>query len=161
MTSPAPQGTTPIRKSVSVPLTPGEAFTLWTEKMDRWWPLDTKGVSVGRGLDPSTVIRVEPRVGGQVVEELANGEDAVWGDILIWEPGQRFRMSWYPGRAADMPTEVEVTFTAENSGTRVDLVHSGFDAYASGAEVKSMYNDGWDVLVGRLFAEAALAHAPA
>lgn len=153
--------TDPIRKSVEVPLSPLDAFTLWTEKMDSWWPLATKGVCVGRGLPPSTVLRVEPRVGGQVVEELANGEDAVWGEILTWEPGVRFRMTWHPGKAAEMPTEVDVTFTDAVGGTRVDLVHAGFDAYDEGAEVKAMYSDGWEMLVGTLFARAAGGRVPA
>lgn len=146
----------PIRKSVEVPLSPDEAFTLFTEKMDTWWPLADKGVSVSRGLPPSKRLRVEPREGGQVVEELANGEDAPWGTILTWEPGRRFRMTWQPGKAADMPTEVEVTFAVAGNGCRVDLTHGGFDAYAGVAEVKAMYSDGWEVLVGTLFARAAL-----
>ncbi|MEM8592452.1 MAG: SRPBCC domain-containing protein [Pseudomonadota bacterium] len=147
--------TAPIRKSVEVPLSSKEAFTLFTEKMDTWWPLDRKGVSVGMGLPPSKEIRVDAREGGKVVEILDTQEEALWGEILEWSPGERFRMTWQPGRAADMPTEVEVTFTPVGNGCRVELVHSGFEAYAQGGEIKAMYSDGWDELVGTLYASAA------
>ena len=147
--------TAPIRKSVSVPLSPEAAFTLFTEKMDSWWPLDQKSVSVGKGLPPSRVLRVDPHPGGQVTEVMVNGEEEVWGEILDWVPGARFRMTWRPGRAAATPTEVDVTFSADAIGCRVVLVHSGFDAHANGAELKAMYSDGWEALVRTLFARAA------
>ena len=145
----------PIKKTVEVPLAPKDAFTLFTEKMDTWWPLETKGVSVSRGLPPSSEIRIEAREGGRVVEILANEEEALWGEILEWAPGERFRMTWCPGRTADMPTEVAVTFVEIGNGTRVELVHSGFEAYAGGAEIKGMYSDGWEMLMATLFARAA------
>ena len=153
--------TAPIRKSVTVPLSPDDAFTLWTQKMDTWWPLDRKSVSLGRGLPPSKILRVTPEVGGQVVEVMTNGEEALWGTILIWEPGARLRMTWVPGRTADQPTEVTITFTADGDGCRVDLVHEGFDAYDNGAELREMYSDGWDELVGTIFARAAGCDVPA
>ncbi|MEM1374322.1 MAG: SRPBCC domain-containing protein [Pseudomonadota bacterium] len=147
--------TDPIRKSVDVPLSPDDAFTLFTKKIDTWWPLETKGVSVSRGLPASKEIRVEGHEGGKVVEILSTGEEALWGRILEWTPGRSFRMTWQPGRTADLPTEVEVTFTPIGNGCRVELVHSGFDAYENGADIRTMYNDGWGVLVGTLFARAA------
>ncbi|MEM6275565.1 MAG: SRPBCC domain-containing protein, partial [Pseudomonadota bacterium] len=107
-------------------------------------------------LPPSTEIRVDAREGGRVVEILANEEEALWGEILEWSPGRRFRMTWQPGRSADMPTEVDVTFTPLGNGCRVELVHMGFEAYDNGAEIKAMYDDGWALLVGTLYAQAAL-----
>ena len=151
--------TTPIRKSVEVPLSAEKAFDLFTTRMDTWWPLEQKGVAIGRGLPPSKEIRVEPREGGTVTEMMEGDEEALWGTILTWEPGARFRMTWCPGRSADMPTEVDVTFTELGNGCRVELTHSGFDAYENGGEVKAMYNDGWAHLVQSLFAKAALVPA--
>ena len=35
-----------IRKTVDVPLTPAQAFDLFTAKLDAWWPSATHSVSV-------------------------------------------------------------------------------------------------------------------
>lgn len=151
----------PIQKSVDVPLSPADAFELFTTKMDTWWPLDQKGVALGKGLAPSTTIRVDGREGGQVVEIMANDEEAVWGEILEWSPGERFRMTWRPGKAADMPTEVSVTFVPLGNGCRVELTHSGFEAYETGATSRANYADGWEALMGTIYASAAGALATA
>ena len=147
--------TEPIRKSVTVPLSPAEAFDLFLTRMDTWWPLAEKSVSAGRDISPSKTLRVEPGVGGRIVEEMADGEEALWGEFLDWEPSERFRMTWVPGRAAETPTELEVTFTPVGPDCRVDLTHSGFDAYASGTEARAMYDGGWHLLIGTIFARAA------
>lgn len=155
ITAANPQNAEPIRKSVTVPLSPAEAFDLFVTRMDTWWPLAEKSVSAGRDIRPSQTLRVEPGVGGRIVEEMADGTEALWGEILDWEPGARFRMTWVPGRAAEMPTEVDVTFTRVGPDCRVDLTHSGFEAHASGTEARAMYDGGWHLLIGTVYAKAA------
>jgi uncharacterized protein YndB with AHSA1/START domain len=51
------------------------------------------------------------------------------GKVLVWEPPARLAFEWRgtnfaPGES----TVVEITFTATESGTRLDLVHRGFAA---------------------------------
>lgn len=153
--------TDPIRKSVQVPLSPADAFTLFTEKMDTWWPLASHGVGAQDGQKPSTEVRVDQHAGGKVVEIMENKEEALWGEILEWAPGERFRMTWCPGRSPEHPTEVEVTFLPVGNGTRVELVHSGFDTHASWTAAHANYDQGWGVLLGKLFKGAAQRLVPA
>jgi hypothetical protein len=57
-------------------------------------------------------------------------------------------MSWYPGHDSSQATELEVRFAADGDGTRVDLVHRGWEILAERAqEARSGYDSGWgDVL---------------
>ena len=50
----------------------------------------------------------------------------------------------------DAPTEVEVRFTAEGDGTRVDLEHRGWERAGAAAENQSTgYGQGWDTVLAR------------
>jgi uncharacterized protein YndB with AHSA1/START domain len=50
----------------------------------------------------------------------------------------------------DAPTEVEVRFTAEAGGTRVDLEHRGWDrAGAAATKMGAQYDGGWDLVLSR------------
>ncbi|MEM9344644.1 MAG: SRPBCC domain-containing protein [Pseudomonadota bacterium] len=139
----------PIRKSVTVPLPPDDAFALFTAGINRWWPMDTHSLSSGEG-DAS--VRVEPRVGGRILETLPDGTDAPWATVTTWEPGRRFAARWYVGRSEDEATTLEVTFTATEAGTRVDLTHGGFDAHGStGPQACANYTKGWDHVLGQCF----------
>ena len=69
--------------------------------------------------------------------------------MLAWEPPARFAMTWYPGSDASQATELEVRFAAEGDGTRVDLVHSGWEILAERAqESRGGYDDGWVEVLG-------------
>jgi uncharacterized protein YndB with AHSA1/START domain len=71
--------------------------------------------------------------------------------VLEWAPPHRLALTWYPGRAADSGQVVELSFTAEGGGTRVTLVHRGWESRgADAAKVRDAYDGGWDsVFAGR------------
>jgi uncharacterized protein YndB with AHSA1/START domain len=123
----------PVRRSVSVPLTPERAFALFTIRMERFWP---RSHSVG--TTPPAAVELEPRVGGVWAEVGEDGTRTPWGRVLAWDPPDRLVLAWQ--LSADwtyddtVDTEVEVRFTAVPGGTRVDLEHRGLDAYAERAE---------------------------
>src|SRR5439155_14518081 len=85
------------------------------------------------------------------------GDEAVWGTILAFEPPHRLVFDWHPGYEPGAPkTEIEVRFTPEGEGTRVELEHRGWERLADrGPEVRLSYEDGWAYVFGRLYAEAA------
>jgi hypothetical protein len=60
-------------------------------------------------------------------------------------------MSWHPGRAAASGQTVELTFAADGNGTRVTLLHRGWESLgADAAKTRDSYNSGWDsVFAGR------------
>jgi uncharacterized protein YndB with AHSA1/START domain len=141
-----------VRSSVAVQLPRDQAFRLFTERMGSWWPQATHSVY---GEDVVDVI-LEPMVGGRLYELAADGRTSDWGRVTAWEPIDRVAMTWHPGYGEDLESLVEVTFRdTADGGTRVDLLHTGWEAHGADAQMMaSGYQAGWPVVLER-FVEAA------
>jgi hypothetical protein len=128
-----------IYKTITVDAPVEAAFETYTRRMHSWWP----GGPHSLFDEPETIV-FEERVGGRVYERSTSGEEGDWADVLVWEPPTRFVLRWRvnPKRT---PTEVEVRFTPENGGTRVELEHRGWDD----AEGRANYDTGWDFVLAR------------
>ena len=102
------------------------------------------------GRDKTETVVFEGRVGGRVYERQAGGETSEWGRVLTWDPPNGVVFTWYPGRDPEGGQEVDVRFTAVDDGTRVDLVHRGWETLGDRAqEVRDNYDSGWGpVLAG-------------
>jgi uncharacterized protein YndB with AHSA1/START domain len=130
-----------IRKSVTVHVPVDTAFHVFTAELGSWWPLATKSVS----QEEAETVVVEPRAGRRVYERARSGEEHLWGEVLVWEPPSRFAFSWHPGRAAETSQEVDVSFTAVEEGTRVELEHRGWERLVGpGGEIPDHFDSGWD-----------------
>lgn len=131
-----------INKTITVDAAPETAFETFTRQMGSWWPIRTHTIFEDRLEE----IVFDERVGGRVYERTAEGEEADWADVLEWEPNSRFVLRWRvnPERG---PTEVEVRFTPEGDGTRVDLEHRGWDKIGDEAG-RAGYDPGWDYVLG-------------
>ncbi len=125
----------PLRREVLVDVTPDVAFDRFTAGIGRWWPLARHSV----GGASSTVAFTD----GRLVETLADGSTTVWGSVLVWEPGQRFVITWHPGRPDGPATEVEVRFEPAGAGTRVLLEHRNWDVLPEPAAAREEYGSGW------------------
>ena len=141
-----------LRKTVEVAAPPERAFHLFTDGMAEWWPLATHSV----GEERAETVVLEPRVGGRIVERTRDGEEHVWGTVTAWEPPGRVAFTWHPGRGADTEQDVEVRFEPSGSGTRVELVHTGWERLGDrAAAVYANYDRGWDLVLGERFGAAA------
>ncbi len=132
-----------IHKSVLVDFAPAEAFALFTARIASWWPVGTHSYA----HEAVTNVVLEPQVGGRLYEVTNDGEQD-WGRVVEWDPPHRFLLDWQIGEAAG--TEVEVRFSPEGSGSRVELEHRGFGS----ADPRVRYAGGWDVVLA-LFVERA------
>lgn len=127
-----------VRKTVLVDADPETAFRVFTDQIQSWWPLGTHGIFG----DDAERLGFED---GQLVEGAKDGREAAWGKVLAWEPPTRVHFTWRPGFDEAQPdTEVEVTFAPEGDGTRVELVHTGWDQLADGAKSRAGYDSGWE-----------------
>ena len=143
-----------VRRSVEVAVAPERAWRVFTEEMGSWWPLATHSIGVEEGSPPDGIV-VEGHVGGVIYETL--GDDRrTWGTILEWAPPSRLTVEWTVNARAT--TRWTATFTPTPSGTRVDLVHDGFEAHGERAdEVRGSYGAeaGWARVLGCFAAAVA------
>jgi hypothetical protein len=149
---------TPVRKVVVVQATRARAFEVFTAGINRWWPK-----SHGIGAAPIRESIIEPFAGGRWYTKHEDGTDVVVGHVRVWEPAQRFVVSWEisaqwkPDARAEFASEVEVRFSADAAGgTRVELEHRNFERMGAtaGETMRNAVDGGWPSLL-ELFAKEA------
>ncbi len=150
--------TQPIVKKVLVACGSAQAFDVFTREIATWWPLARHTASAGQG-QAAQAITIEPHVGGAVYETMFDGTRDSWGEVVDWQQGTRFAMTWHPGSNKAHPTRVEVRFDEMPDGqTQVTLTHSGWEAWADQADDKrGTYASGWVHVFEECFAGAAQA----
>ena len=153
------QTTEAVSISVLVPLEPGAAFELFIDRFTDWWPKDSHHIADADAAD----VFLEPRDGGRWYERAGDGSECDWGHVKAIERPERILLAWQltpewsydpdPAKA----TEVEVTFVAEEDGTRVTLEHRGFEVHGeAGAGMRESVSSegGWPQLL-QLYRDAA------
>jgi hypothetical protein len=148
----------PVRKSVVVDATPAEAFEFFTAKLDRWWPREHH-----IGQTPVVSSSIEPFVGGRWYSKHQGGEESVVGHVVVWQPAERFIVTWEINGdwksepRVELTSEVEVRFVAESATrTRVELEHRGFERMEKGGEdMRNGVDNGWPGILGMFAALCA------
>lgn len=151
----------PVARTVTVSRPVEEAFRIFTEEFGSWWPLDAYSRAYAErddGVKAETVV-IEGRIGGRIYEVMSDGTEASWGEVVVWEPPHRVVLSWKPNPRPTPPTEVEVIFTATDTGTRVDVEHRGWERLGDVAgQTRKDYSDGWPRVLAR-FGQTANSQA--
>jgi uncharacterized protein YndB with AHSA1/START domain len=123
----------PVRKSVHVDAPPEHAFEVFTAGIGRWWP---KSHKIGQAELDRPII--EPRAGGRWYELDVDGSECDIGKVAVWDPPSRLLLIWQLTPEftydPDLITEVEVLFTPEGDGTRVELEHRDIERMGDNAE---------------------------
>jgi uncharacterized protein YndB with AHSA1/START domain len=148
----------PVRQSTLVRSGQGHTFDTFVRTIGIWWPV----AAFSAGRDRVRDVTCERQVGGRVYETWHDGTEVCWGQLLAWEPPQRFIMTW---NFTTVATEVELTFAELGPAlTRVAVEHRGWEkltdaelaedcalpgGYASGAFIK-----GWAHILACLAAAA-------
>jgi hypothetical protein len=132
----------PIRQSTLVRSDREHTFEVFVRDIGAWWP--TRSHSLG--LEKVATVTIERELGGRVYETWADGQQVDWGEVIAWQPPERFGMTW-----TSLPevTEVELTFTALAPAlTRVALEHRGWERLtaeqvAAATSLSGGYEAGW------------------
>ena len=130
-----------IHKTIKVGRPADVAFKLFADQLGSWWP--TQSHSFIEGGNATSVL--EPRVGGRLYEHNPEGKEYTIGEVTAYEPGKLVAFSWNHGEGKGV-TQVEVRFTAEGEGTRIDLKHSGWENMAEPKQAMG-YDSGWDTVL--------------
>jgi hypothetical protein len=144
----------PVRESTLVRSDIDHTFDVFVRTIHLWWPLQPMSFGRERVRD----VTFETRVGGRVYETWDDGTTVDWGELSVWEPPERFVMSWLNTPA---PTEVEFTFRAEGPAlTRVEVEHRGWEALTAaqrgedcaepGGYTSGAYTRGWSMILERM-----------
>ena len=113
----------PLRLSLVVQCPAGHAFTVWTAKTSRWWPV-SHTVTEEAGLE----VLFEPRVGGRIFERTSAGAEVDWGEVTAWDPPRRLGYLWHLNADRSDATDVEITFVDQGDNTtRVEIEHRGWE----------------------------------
>jgi uncharacterized protein YndB with AHSA1/START domain len=141
----------PVRKSIRVNASPAHAFDVFTSGLGRWWPRD-KGI----GKMPMKAAVMEPRLGGRWYELAEDGTETNVGKIVVWEPPQRFVMTWDINSQwkpdTTIGSEVEVKFIPDGANaTRVELEHRKFEQMGAeqGETMRNAVDGGWPGMLER------------
>jgi len=145
----------PVRKSIRVNAEPARAFEVFTAGLGRWWPRD-KGI----GKLPMKSAVMETRLGGRWYELADDGTQTNVGRIIVWEPPQRFVITWDINSKwkpdTTISSEVEVKFIPDGiNGTRVELEHRKFEQMGAeqGETMREHVDSGWPGMLERFKAE--------
>ena len=141
----------PVRRSVHVDVPPDVAFRVFTERFGDWWPVATHS---GYEAEAAAAV-LEARPGGRLYEVSRDGAENPWGEITGWDPPHALTFTWSPNLEKDGDTEVEVRFTANGTGTHVELEHRAWEALGGrAARTRDSYDTGWIPVLDRYAAAA-------
>jgi uncharacterized protein YndB with AHSA1/START domain len=142
----------PVRKTLMVGCSPERAFQVFTGEVASWWPTKTHSIH----QDKVTDVVLEPRAGGEMYEVAEGGGREHWARVTAWEPPKRLVLAWQVNPETAAPTEIEVTFTPDGEGTRVELEHRNWEqAGESAAGMRDNYETGWDIVLAPFVEKAA------
>src|SRR5262245_33000793 len=139
----------PVRKSIRVSTSPARAFEVFTSTLGRW-----RALGPGVGQAPGKAVVMETRVGGYWYGLAEDGARTNVGKIIVWEPPDRFVMTWDINSRwkADttVSSEVEVRFIPDGpNATRVELEHRKFEQMGAeaGESMRKDVDRGWPGLL--------------
>jgi uncharacterized protein YndB with AHSA1/START domain len=116
-----------IEKTFELPFSPEAVYAAW--------------VSSGTVIPPATSMDIDPVVGGhyRLVVKDDQWDTQNEGKFLEVEENKHLRYTWEWNKDGDV-TEIDVTFDAAATGSRLTLVHSGFKSQ----ENYDNHDAGWD-----------------
>ena len=81
--------------------------------------------------------------------------------MTAYQPPSIVAFSWRaPSWDADAITQVEIRFSAETGGTRIEFEHRGWEQSAKTREARNGYDSGWGTMLGHYQAAFAATDDP-
>ncbi len=153
----------PIVKTIEVPCSQEKAFGIFLTEMGTWWPPDQRSMSLMHNGKPAKSLRVESRLGGQIIETASDDAEHLWGTIKTYDPFDYVSMDFHMGLPPDTASLLEIRFTSiEDERTQVELTHSNWEGFGDMAEMMYKgYGSSWSLLFEEAYASACRGESPA
>jgi Activator of Hsp90 ATPase homolog 1-like protein len=126
------------------------AFAVYTGRIGEWWD-----PNYSANAETLRSVTIEPRVGGRVFATHEDLGEHDWGEVTVWEAGERFAHTFTLAQDPQAPSEVRVEFADDEGGCDLRFAHGGWTE--ANAADRAKFND-WPVLLER-FAQLAEASA--
>jgi uncharacterized protein YndB with AHSA1/START domain len=95
---------------------------------------------------------------GRFYERARDGHEVELGCVRAWERPNRILLDFFIATGPEKPTEVEITFAAEDGGTRVSVTHRAKPASEGLWEERApRYAASWEVVLDALRRAASVA----
>jgi hypothetical protein len=146
----------PIVVTIEVPCSQVQAFEVFVHGMPNWWPLDKRSMSLMHGGQPAKALRIDPQVGGRIVETAHDDTEHHWGTIKAYDPHGYVSMDFHMGLPPEQSGLLEVRFTAlADQRTRVELTQSNWEGFGDMAEMmRKGYGSSWSLLFEQCYKQA-------
>ena len=138
-----------VRKEITVDASPEQAFAVFTERFDTWWP---RSHHIGEPELREAVL--ERREGGRWYELGVDGSECEWGEVLAYDPPRRQVHTWHKGPQLkyhpEQASEIEFNFEPAGERTNVTLEHRHIERHGEGAaELRDVVSSegGWPTLL--------------
>ena len=106
-------------------------------------------------LTLTTANAADLRIGGEIVETLADGRTAVWGSFVEYAPPGRVSFTWHVGRQPEEATRIQVEIRPDPLGAALTLYHGDWANLGDEAShLRANYESGWDGVLARFKARA-------
>jgi uncharacterized protein YndB with AHSA1/START domain len=139
----------PLELSYDIDCSPARAFEVWTTRLSTWWPRGHNAT----GSDDSVMV-LEPRLGGRLLERTASGEEVEVGEITSWDPPHGFGYLWHIRRDRSEGTDVLLRFVPVDGRTRLEIVQTGWERLgAEGVAWRASNSAGWNALIPSYLAD--------
>lgn len=134
----------PVIKNIEVSCSQEQAFKVFVEEVNSWWPKDRNSVSAMAG-EVAKAVTIEPRVDGRVIEIGHDDTEHRWGTVTFYDPYEGFGMDWHINLPSEQASQVAVKFFAvDKNRTRVELTHSNWEVFGEkAADMRAGYDSGW------------------
>ena len=137
---------TRIRHEITVQCPVDHAFSVFTERVDAWWPPSHRRWS-------DSELRLERAPPARLVERHPSGQEHILGLMVDFEPPWRLGFAWHLGATAETATRVEIRFEGAAQATRVVVEHrEGPRPLPDWARTARIFDQAWPHVLASLAA---------
>ncbi len=136
---------------VELRASPEKAWRALTEEIDKWWLPDFRATGEG------SVVRLETRAGGSLVEETPDGNELVWYTVQMVTPGSRLYLVGHAAADWGGPnvSMLKIALAPQGKGS-VLTISDSIVGRINDAQLEGIA-DGWKALFGKGFADYVAA----